>query len=85
MAEYTPDSIELVDAYEWSRYKRYGDVSEEARLEAESGIAKIKADVLREALAEVEEYWSPGACDPFNSALGIVVNILSTKIEEDDE
>ena len=47
--EYTPDETELRDSYAASLHEHAGEDYTTAKADAERGIAKIKADALREA------------------------------------
>ena len=46
---YTPDEAELRDSYAASLHEHAGEDYDQAKADAELGIAKIKADALREA------------------------------------
>lgn len=52
---YTPDEAELIGCYAGSMEEQAGENYDQAKADAERGIAKIKADALREAAAELED------------------------------
>ncbi|WP_432789262.1 hypothetical protein QYM46_13060 [Brevibacterium sp. K11IcPPYGO002] len=47
--KYTPDEAEVIDCYAGLMEEQAGENYDEAKADAERGIAKIKADALREA------------------------------------
>ena len=47
--KYTPDEAELIGCYAGAMEEQAGENYDQAKAEAERGIAKIKADALREA------------------------------------
>ncbi|WP_172170993.1 hypothetical protein [Brevibacterium sp. CT2-23B] len=47
--KYTPDEVELAHCYAGAMEEQAGENYDEAKADAERGIAKIKADALREA------------------------------------
>lgn len=48
--EYTPDEAELIGCYAGAMEEQAGENYDKAKADAERGIAKIKADAVREAM-----------------------------------
>lgn len=63
---YTPDEAELIGCYAGAMEEQAGEDYATAKADAERGIAKIRADVLREA-AESARNEAPG--EPYAGAL----------------
>lgn len=63
---YTPDEIELRDCYAASLHEHAGENYDQAKADAERGIAKLKAEALRGA-AEATRNEAPG--EPHAGAL----------------
>lgn len=57
---YTPDEEELANCYAHVLEDRAGEEYATAKSDAERGIAKIKADALREAVEEFESHVGAG-------------------------
>lgn len=51
---YTPDEAELIGCYAGAMEEQAGENYDQAKADAERGIAKIKADALREAALNFE-------------------------------
>ena len=80
---YTPDETELIDCYAASLHEHAGEDYTTAKADAERGIAKIKADALREAAESLPapvELKCNAAC---HDADRIHLRIRANRIEEE--
>ena len=59
---YIPDEAELIDCYAGLMEEQAGENYGRAKTDARRGIAKIKADALREAAGEVFDTMLPAEC-----------------------
>ncbi|MCD1287317.1 MULTISPECIES: hypothetical protein [unclassified Brevibacterium] len=83
---YTPDEVELRDCYALVMDERAGEDYDEAKADAERGIAKIKADALREAAEAISLVVIPGSDENDNLATAAAQGWLTgraNRIEEE--
>lgn len=87
---YTPDETELIGCYAASMHEHAGEDYTTAKADAERGIAKIKADALREAArdmrAQVEratEHQRFTEHELVESGVEHVLNEYADRIEEE--
>lgn len=83
---YTPDETELRDCYAASLHEHAGEDYTTAKADAERGIAKIKADALREAADAISLVVIPGSDENDNLATAAAQGWLTgraNRIEEE--
>lgn len=84
--KYTPDEAELIGCYAGAMEEQAGENYDQAKADAERGIAKIKADALREAADAISLVVIPGSDENDNLATAAAQGWLTgraNRIEEE--